>query len=153
MTAQPTVRAGGLATWQGRVAVHVPFSYFDQSVSLLDPRITVVENFSRLNPSVGEQDCRASLARFQFKADAADRQVATLSGGQLLRAGVACVLGGARPPSLLILDEPTNHLDMESIAAVEAGLRAFDGALLIVSHDEMFLDAVGITRRINIARE
>jgi ATPase subunit of ABC transporter with duplicated ATPase domains len=74
--------------------------------------------------------------------------VASLSGGQLLRAGLACVLGGPEPPALLILDEPTNHLDIESIEAVEAGLRAYDGALLIVSHDEAFLDAVGITRRI-----
>jgi ATPase subunit of ABC transporter with duplicated ATPase domains len=144
--------AGRLAPWRGRAGVHVPFSYFDQSVSLLDPHITIADNFGRLNPSVGKRDCRASLARFHFKADTADRQVATLSGGQLLRAGLACVLGGPRPPSLLILDEPTNHLDMDSIAAVETGLRAFDGALLIVSHDEVFLDAVRITRRINIDR-
>lgn len=139
---------GRLSPWRGRATVHVPFSYFDQSVSLLDPEVTVADNFRRLHPSLGEQDCRASLARFRFRADAADRRVATLSGGQLLRAGLACVLGGSRPPSLLILDEPTNHLDMDSIAAVEAGLCAFDGALLVVSHDEVFLDSIGITRRI-----
>lgn len=73
----------------------------------------------------------------------------TLSGGQLLRAGLACVLGGSTPPALLILDEPTNHLDVE---AVEAGLRAYDGALLVVSHDERFLDAVGVTRRLELPR-
>ena len=49
--------------------------------------------------------------------------------------GLACVLG-VSPPPLLILDEPTNNLDLDSIAAVEAGLRAYDGALLVVSHDE-----------------
>lgn len=49
------------------------------------------------------------------------------------------------------LDEPTNHLDIESIEAVEAGLRAYDGALLVVSHDEAFLQAIGTTRRINLA--
>ncbi|MCJ9673703.1 ABC transporter ATP-binding protein, partial [Neorhizobium sp. SHOUNA12B] len=64
--------------------------------------------------------------------------------------GLACVLGGRSPPSLLILDEPTNHLDIDSIAAVEAGLRAYDGALLVVSHDEVFLEAVGITRRLEL---
>lgn len=143
---------GQLAPWRGRATVHVPFSYFDQSVSLLEPLLTVADNFRRLNPSLGEQDCRASLARFQFRAEAADRLVATLSGGQLLRAGLACVLGGPQPPSLLILDEPTNHLDMDSIAAVEAGLSAFDGALLVVSHDEVFLEAIGITRRIYLGR-
>jgi len=143
---------GRLAAWRGRATVHVPFSYFDQSVSLLDPHLTVGDNFRRLNTSLGEQDCRASLARFRFRADAADRRVATLGGGQLLRAGLACVLGGPRPPSLLILDEPTNHLDMESMAAVEAGLCAFDGALLVVSHDEVFLDAIAVSRRLDLAQ-
>jgi ATPase subunit of ABC transporter with duplicated ATPase domains len=83
-----------------------------------------------------------------FRADAALQIVGTLSGGQLLRAGLACVLGGATPPLLLILDEPTNHLDLESIAAVEAGLRAYDGALLVVSHDAAFLTAIGVERDI-----
>ena len=68
----------------------------------------------------------------------------------LLRAGLACVLGAADPPPLLILDEPTNHLDVDSIEAVEAGLRAYDGALLVVSHDEAFLQGVGITRRVRL---
>lgn len=92
----------------------------------------------------------ATLARFMFRADAALQVVSSLSGGQLLRAGLACVLG-VKPPSLLILDEPTNHLDLDSIEAVEAGLRAYDGALLVVSHDEVFLDSIGITRRLELA--
>ncbi len=52
-----------------------------------------------------------------FRADAALQTVASLSGGQLLRAGLACVLGGPTPPPLLILDEPTNHLDIDSIGS------------------------------------
>jgi ATPase subunit of ABC transporter with duplicated ATPase domains len=51
----------------------------------------------------------------------------------------------------LILDEPTNHLDIDSIAAVEAGLRAYDGALIVVSHDETFLTSIGIMRRLELA--
>jgi ATPase subunit of ABC transporter with duplicated ATPase domains len=77
--------------------------------------------------------------------------MSSLSGGQLLRAGLACVLGGATPPSLLILDEPTNHLDVDAIEAVETGLRAYDGALLVVSHDEAFLQAIGISRRLELS--
>ena len=71
----------------------------------------------------------------------------------MLRAGLACVLGGPQPPQLLILDEPTNHLDIDSIAAVEAGLQAYDGALLVVSHDEAFLAAIGIERRLEFGGE
>jgi ATPase subunit of ABC transporter with duplicated ATPase domains len=66
----------------------------------------------------------------------------------MLRAGLAVTLGGRRPPELLILDEPTNHLDLEAIAAVEAGLSAYDGALLVVSHDRDFLAAIGVEREI-----
>ena len=68
----------------------------------------------------------------------------------MLRAGLACALGGPTPPSLLILDEPTNPLDIDSIEAVEAGLRAYDGALLIVSHDGTILEAIGISRRLEL---
>ncbi len=86
-----------------------------------------------------------------FRADAALQIVSTLSGGQMLRAGWPACWARAKPPSLLIPDEPTNHLDIESIEAVEAGLRAYDGALLVVSHDAPFLDAIGITRRVDLA--
>jgi ATPase subunit of ABC transporter with duplicated ATPase domains len=89
----------------------------------------------------------AALGRVGLDAPSWTR-LATLSGGQALRAGLACVLGIT--PPLLILDEPTNHLDLDSIQAVEVGLRAYDGALLVVSHDESFLQAVGITRRLEL---
>jgi ATPase subunit of ABC transporter with duplicated ATPase domains len=145
------VIAGQLAPWEGRATVHVPFAWFDQRVSILDAEATIAENFRALNPDMVDNDCRAALARFQFRAEAADRRVATLSGGQLLRAGLACVLGAVKPPPLLVLDEPTNHLDMDSMAAVEVGLRAFDGALLVVSHDDRFLETIGISRRIEMA--
>jgi ATPase subunit of ABC transporter with duplicated ATPase domains len=111
--------------------------------------LSIRDNFRRINRQVDENACRAALARFMFRAGAALQITATLSGGQMLRAGLACVLA-LDPPPLLILDEPTNHLDIESIEAVEAGLQAYDGALLVVSHDESFLEAVGVTRRLEL---
>ncbi|MBO9697749.1 MAG: ABC-F family ATP-binding cassette domain-containing protein [Sphingopyxis sp.] len=142
--------AGTLAPWSGQVRVAVPFALFDQRVGLLDPALSIAGNFLRLNPGTTNNQCRAALARFRFRADAADRIVGTLSGGQMLRAGLACVLGAPQPPQLLILDEPGNHLDIESLTAVETGLAAYDGALLVVSHDAAFLDAIGITRTIEL---
>jgi ATPase subunit of ABC transporter with duplicated ATPase domains len=126
----------------------VPFALLDQKIERLDRTLSIRDNFHRLHPGTDENGCRAALARFMFRADAALQTVESLSGGQMLRAGLACVLAGPAPPSLLLLDEPTNHLDIGSIEAVEAGLCAYDGALLVVSHDEAFLDAIGITRRI-----
>lgn len=139
---------GSLEPWEGRVRTPVPFAFFDQRVSLLDPAWSIADNFARLNPGATNNQCRAALARFGFRSVAADRVVGTLSGGQMLRAGLACTLGAPRPPQLLILDEPTNHLDLASLTAVEAGLAAYDGALLVVSHDRAFLEAIGISRTI-----
>ena len=144
--------SGQLQPWTGAVRVMADIAMLDQRVSLLDPSASIRDNFRRVNPQADENACRAALARFMFRADAALQVVSSLSGGQLLRAGLACVLGGAKPPPLLILDEPTNHLDIDSLEAVEAGLRAYDGALLIVSHDEAFLKAIGISRRLELRR-
>ncbi|MCS0503343.1 ABC-F family ATP-binding cassette domain-containing protein [Ancylobacter mangrovi] len=141
---------GSLLPTAGHVTVSVALAMLDQSVGMLDLAATLRDNFLRLNPGTGENACRAALANFEFRAEAAHQLAGMLSGGQLLRAGLACVLGGACPPSLLILDEPTNHLDIESIAAVERGLLTYDGALLVVSHDEAFLGQIGIERRISL---
>ncbi|WP_421593645.1 ABC-F family ATP-binding cassette domain-containing protein [Shinella sp. M27] len=142
---------GQLLPSEGSVRVFTEFAMLDQRVSLLDAGLSIRDNFRRLHPEANENACRAALARFMFRADAALQSAGSLSGGQLLRAGLACVLGGAVPPPLLILDEPTNHLDIDSIEAVEAGLRAYDGALLVVSHDEAFLQAIGITRGLELS--
>jgi ATPase subunit of ABC transporter with duplicated ATPase domains len=93
---------------------------------------------------------RYTLARFLFSHEAALQTVGTLSGGQRLRASLACVLGGERPPSLLVLDEPTNHLDLDALEALESALRAYDGALLVVSHDAAFLEAIGMEREVRL---
>lgn len=145
-----SLATGHLRPISGEVRRAVPPAMLDQSVSLLDPSSSLACNFRRINPQSDENACRAALARFMFRADAALQTAGTLSGGQLLRAGLACTLGGTEPPQLLILDEPTNHLDTESVAVIEAGLRQYDGALLVVSHDDRFLEAIGVTRRIQL---
>lgn len=137
---------GSLVPQHGGVQIGGAIANLDQQVSLLDRDETILENFQRLNPDSSINECRAVLAAFKFRNDAALQTAGTLSGGELLRAGLACVLGGREPPILVVLDEPTNHLDIELIEVVEAGLRAYDGALLVVSHDFAFLENIGITR-------
>ena len=139
-----------LPATSGAVQITVPWALLDQEVNLLLRGTSILENFRKINPEADENACRAALARFRFRADAALQPVTTLSGGERLRAGLACVLGGSSPPQLLILDEPTNHLDIASLEAVEAGLNAYDGALLVVSHDETFLARIGATRQITL---
>ncbi len=140
--------SGALKPRAGTVHVIPRVMMLDQEAAILDRRTTILENFRRLNPDDPEQKCRAALARFLFRADAALRPVSDLSGGEIIRAGLACVLGGRNTPQLLMLDEPTNHLDLQSVEAVEQGLNGYDGALLIISHDTDFLANLGIEREI-----
>ena len=144
------VIAGSLLPLSGKVDRHVASALLDQKVELLDSAASIADNFARLHPDATHNEVRAALARFRFRADLALQQAGSLSGGQLLRAGLACVLGGAALPPLLMLDEPTNHLDLDSIAAIEQGLLGYDGALIVVSHDPAFLRAIGIDREISL---
>jgi ATPase subunit of ABC transporter with duplicated ATPase domains len=120
----------------------------DQHVALLDPDTSILDNMRRLNPDLTDHAAHAVLARFAFRNTASLQIAGTLSGGERLRAGLACVFARPEPPLLLMLDEPTNHLDVASIEVLEASLSDFDGALLVVSHDRAFLEAIGVTREI-----
>lgn len=139
---------GELAPRSGNVRRSGRLAMLDQRMSLLTPSLSIRDNFRRLNPLSTENDCRAALARMMFRAEAALQLVESLSGGEMLRAGLACTIGSDTPPDLLILDEPTNHLDIHAIAVLEAGLRGYNGAMLVVSHDRDFLEAIGVTREL-----
>jgi ATPase subunit of ABC transporter with duplicated ATPase domains len=120
----------------------------DQHVGLLDPASSILDNLRRLNPELTANEAHAALARFAFRNRAALQIAGTLSGGERLRAGMACVFARPQPPFMLLLDEPTNHLDLTSIEELEAALKGFDGALIVISHDQAFLQSFGIQREI-----
>lgn len=141
---------GQIPPQSGRAELMVPWVLLDQHVLMLDPVQTLRENFLRLNPTADRHSAHAALARFGFRADDALRQAQQLSGGERLRAGLACTLGAVPPPMLLILDEPTNHLDLDGIRALEAALAGYDGAVLIISHDETFVQSLGVSKVVTL---
>lgn len=122
----------------------------DQHVALLDPALDLVANLRRRHPDMTAGQAHEVLARFAFRNRDALRPAATLSGGEQLRAGLAIVTAGPNPPQMLVLDEPTNHLDIDALEMLEKALANYDGALLLVSHDRRFLDAVGFDREISL---
>jgi ATPase subunit of ABC transporter with duplicated ATPase domains len=132
--------AGDIYRLTDRIAV------LDQHVGLLSPEASILDNLRRLNPGLSGNEAHAALARFAFRNKAALQLAGTLSGGERLRAGLACVFARPQPPLLLLLDEPTNHLDLASIEVLEDALSRFDGALIAVSHDQKFLQAIHIER-------
>jgi ATPase subunit of ABC transporter with duplicated ATPase domains len=138
----------------GMVRRGVPLArvaYLDQHATLLGAGRTVLEAFTARHPSLDITAARDALAQFLFRADRALQPVASLSGGERMRAALACVLAGPDTPQCLILDEPTNHLDLASLEQLEAALRAYDGALLVASHDTVFLEAIGVERALSVS--
>jgi ATPase subunit of ABC transporter with duplicated ATPase domains len=110
------------------------------------PAGTLLDNFLARVPGANAAQGRQALAAFNFRGDAALQPVASLSGGEAMRGALATLLHAPEPPWLLLLDEPSNHLDLDSVRAVERALQAYDGALIVVSHDHRFLQAIGVSR-------
>lgn len=114
--------------------------YFDQESGDLPDDATPFVVIKRVREEWIDVEVRGWLARFLFRGDDVDKRVASLSGGERARLSMAWML--AQEPSWLALDEPTNHLDLAGRTALEEMLGAFAGALVFVSHDRAFLDAL-----------
>jgi len=122
----------------------------DQRVSALDDSLTVLENLKRAAPLRPESELRTLLGRFLFIRDAALKPASVLSGGERMRAGLACLLGADQSPEILIADEPTNNLDLNSVEELVSALRSFGGAMIVVSHDAAFIEEIGVERVIDL---
>ncbi|MFC8584323.1 ABC-F family ATP-binding cassette domain-containing protein [Streptomyces sp. NPDC057217] len=135
-----------LRTIAGEVDARVPLRFLPQRLDVLDDGLSVVENVARFAPAATANAIRARLARFLFRGARADQAVGTLSGGERFRATLAALLLAEPAPQLLMLDEPTNNLDMASVRKLTEALDAYEGALIVASHDVAFLESLGITR-------
>jgi ATPase subunit of ABC transporter with duplicated ATPase domains len=129
----------------GRVA------YLSQRLDLLDLGRGVLDNLVAAAPQLPQTRRMHLLAQFLFTGDRIHLPVGALSGGERLRATLACVLFAQPAPQLVLLDEPTNNLDLVGVGQLTSALAAYRGAFVVVSHDERFLAEIGVTRWLRLA--
>jgi ATPase subunit of ABC transporter with duplicated ATPase domains len=134
----------------GEVRLRVPARHLPQRMDVLDDSLSVVDNVRRHAPDADLQHVRHQLARLLFRGRSADQPASTLSGGERLRATLACVLLAEPAPQLLLLDEPTNNLDLLSVRRLVEALASYGGAMLVVSHDVHFLADLGLDRQVDL---
>ncbi len=119
----------------------VEFGYYDQHLKMLDEDLTVMRAvWPGDDPDATEQRMRNLLGRFGLAGDQVNQRVGALSGGERSRAALARLV--ALGVNVLVLDEPTNHLDLWACDSLEQALLAFDGTVIVVSHDRYFLNRV-----------
>ncbi|MCL8251826.1 ATP-binding cassette domain-containing protein [Aeromicrobium fastidiosum] len=138
---------GALEPDEGRASrgASMQVGVIDQARSVLPDDLVLGDAFEAAVPDLSPADVRTVMAKFGLKADQVGSVVGRLSPGERTRAAMALLQ--ARAVNVLVLDEPTNHLDLPAIEQLEQALAAYDGALLLVSHDRRLLDNVDLHQR------
>jgi len=142
------VLAGQLEPLAGSCRRAADTVYLDQRLVSLDRAQSVLAQLRTVNRTATEGHLRMMLAHLGLDAGKIVAPSGALSGGEQLKAALACALYADSPPQLLLLDEPSNHLDLPSTQALEAMLRGYPGAMLVVSHDDAFLSSLALTERL-----
>src|SRR5579859_3391102 len=125
-----------------RLGASLSMGYFaQQSLDVLDPNLTIIEQLQQDFPQDSIGALRNLAGAFQFSGDDVDKKIRALSGGEKSRLAIARML--YNPPNFLVLDEPTNHLDLATKEMLVEALKDFEGTMIFVSHDRMFLRGLG----------
>ncbi|HEY4364993.1 MAG TPA: ABC-F family ATP-binding cassette domain-containing protein [Bryobacteraceae bacterium] len=125
-----------------RLGASLRMGYFaQQSLDVLDPDLTVIDQLQNDFPQDGIGSLRSLAGAFQFSGDDIDKRIRSLSGGEKSRLAMARMLYD--PPNFLVLDEPTNHLDLATKEMLVEALKQFEGTMIFVSHDRTFLRGLG----------
>ena len=127
--------------------------YLPQRVDGLDDAASVLENVAPSAPNVTIVELRNRLARFLIRGAAVERPVGTLSGGERFRVALARLMLADPPPQLLVFDEPTNNLDLDTVDQFVDAIAAYRGAVLVVSHDDAFLERIVVDLVLELDRD
>ncbi len=123
----------------------------DQDYSLLDNTLNVYGQAQQFNTSaLQEHEVKIRLTRFLFTKNDWDKPCIALSGGERMRLLLCCLTINSKSPDIIILDEPTNNLDIQNVEILTTAINEYQGTLIVVSHDETFLEQVNIERTIEL---
>ena len=144
---------GKLIPTQGNIyKAEAKIVYIDQDYSLIENQLTVYEQAQKFNVSgLQEHDIRMRLNRFLFSQNELEKPCSALSGGEKMRLMLCCLTINNQAPDIIILDEPTNNLDIQNIEILTAAVNEYQGTLIVVSHDEVFLEQINIERCIELS--
>ena len=143
---------GSIAPYTGAVhKAEVRAVYVDQDYSLIHNQLTVYEQAQKFNiAALQEHEVKIRLSRFLFSKEEWDKSCNILSGGEKMRLMLCCLIISNQSPDIIILDEPTNNLDIQNIEMLTNAVNEYRGTLIVVSHDEYFLQQTGIERVIQL---
>lgn len=137
---------GNIEPFEGKISrAEFQSIYVDQEYSLINPELTVYDFVQTFNDSaLQESEVKTLLSRFLFGKETWDKKCEFLSGGERLRLLLCGLSISNKAPDLIILDEPTNNLDLQNVEILTNSIKDYHGTLLVISHDEIFLDEIGI---------
>jgi ATPase subunit of ABC transporter with duplicated ATPase domains len=125
--------------------------YIDQDYSLINNQLKVYEQAEKFNHfALHEHEIKIRLNRFLFTKDYWDKPCSSLSGGEKMRLMLCCLTISNQAPDIIILDEPTNNLDIQNIEILTTAIIEYKGTLIVISHDQYFLEQVDVKRTINL---
>ncbi len=127
--------------------------YLDQDYTLINPHWSVYEQVQHYNSrNLQEHELKSLLIYSQFERNSWDKKCEVLSGGEKMKLSLCCLAVSNHTPDMLILDEPTNNLDVKSLDVLTATIKDFKGTLVVISHDQYFINEIGIDQVIEVKR-
>lgn len=132
------------------VAADFRYVYLDQEYSIIQNELTIFEQIQQFNSGLLEHELKTILNRFLFPRETWDKTCDKLSGGEKMRLVLCCLMVNANTPDMLILDEPTNNIDIRNIEILTSVVKDYQGTVLVVSHDEYFLEQIEATQQIRV---
>ena len=125
------------------------YVYLNQEYSIIDDRNSILEQaYAFNNRNLPEHEIKIILNRYLFPASEWDKSCRKLSGGEKMRLAFCCLMINNNTPDMFILDEPTNNLDIQSIEIITATIKNYTGTVIAISHDDYFIQEIGIEQRI-----